>query len=158
MPGREGLSESLEDYLEAIFHIIQAKRVARAKEIAGRLKVKSSSVTGALHALAERGLINYAPYDVVTLTARGEEVASDVVHRHEVLREFFLKVLCVGEAEADDAACRMEHAVSPEIVDRFVRFARFMRTSPEGEAWIRSFAREAGDDGTHSGGGAHGDG
>jgi len=155
--GKEELSESLEDYLEAIYHIIEARRVARAKQIARRLKVSSSSVTGALHALAERGLINYTPYNVVTLTERGREAASDVVRRHGVLREFFLKVLCVAETEADDAACRMEHAVSPEIVDRFVRFARFMRSSPEGEAWLRSFAREVGGE-THSGGGTEGDG
>ena len=46
------LSASLEDYLEAIFHIEKSRRVARAKDIARRLNVKGSSVTGALQALA----------------------------------------------------------------------------------------------------------
>ena len=33
------VSESLEDYLEAIFHIVAEKQAARAKDIAKRLKV-----------------------------------------------------------------------------------------------------------------------
>ena len=56
----QALSASLEDYLEAIFHIVAEKKVARAKEIAEALQVSRPSVTGALHALAERGLVNYA--------------------------------------------------------------------------------------------------
>ena len=54
----EKLSASLEDYLEAIFWIIQSKGAARAKDITEKLKVKASSVTGALHALGEKKYIN----------------------------------------------------------------------------------------------------
>jgi DtxR family Mn-dependent transcriptional regulator len=63
------LSASLEDYLEAILRIVQEKQVARAKDVGKRLNVGRSSVTGALHALADRKLINYAPYDLRTLRA-----------------------------------------------------------------------------------------
>ena len=64
------LSSSLEDYLEVIFHLVAAKQVARVKDIAKKIQVKNSSVTGALRPLADKGLINYTPYDVVTLTPR----------------------------------------------------------------------------------------
>ena len=66
------LTASLEDYLEAIFHIVERKQAARAKDISKRMHVNGSSVTGALRALSERNLVNYAPYDIVTLTAEGE--------------------------------------------------------------------------------------
>ena len=65
------LSASLEDYLETIFLIVQKKQAARAKDISIELKVKASSVTGALRQLSEKGLINYAPYDIITLTSKG---------------------------------------------------------------------------------------
>lgn len=39
-----GLSESLEDYIEAMFHLVAEKRVARTKDIAARLGVKAASV------------------------------------------------------------------------------------------------------------------
>jgi len=105
------LTASLEDYLEAIFHIVAEKRAARPKDIASRLGVKNSSVTGALRSLAERKLINYAPYDVVTLTSTGESAAREIVRRHEVLRDFIMKVLSVEEAVADKATCRKEHFI-----------------------------------------------
>jgi len=72
------LSASLEDYLEAIWHVEAAKGAARAKDIADRLGVNASSVTAALQTLAERGLVNYAPYDIVTLTAAGRPAAVSV--------------------------------------------------------------------------------
>lgn len=107
------LSESLEDYLEAIFHIVHLKQAARPKDIAKRLRVGNSSVTNALKALAARDLVNYAPYDIVTLTRAGEKAAQDVVRRHESLREFFVKVLAADPKLAEAAACRMEHAIPP---------------------------------------------
>ncbi len=125
------LSASLEDYLEAIFHIVREKQAARPKDIAGRLAVGNSSVTGALKALAARELVNYAPYDVVTLTPAGEEAARDVVRRHETLREFFVKVLAADPHLAETAACQMEHAVPPALIDRFVHFVEFVEMCPK---------------------------
>lgn len=131
------LSSSLEDYLEVIFHLVAEKQVARVKDIARLIHVKNSSVTGALRALAERGLIHYAPYDVVTLTPTGKDVAEDVVRRHEVLRDFFVNVLAVDPAEADEAACRMEHCISPGILERFVEFSAYVAMCPRnGIRWV----------------------
>jgi DtxR family transcriptional regulator, Mn-dependent transcriptional regulator len=126
------LSASLEDYLEAIFHIVRKKQAARPKDISQFLEVGNSSVTGALKALAARNLVNYAPYDLVTLTPSGEEAARDVVRRHESLREFFIKVLAADNKLADEAACKMEHAIPAELMDRFVRFVEFVEMCPQG--------------------------
>ncbi len=136
------LSESLEDYLEAILAILQEKQAVRAKDIAKRLSVSSPSVTGALHALSEKNLINYAPYDVITLTSEGEAIARDVTGRHHALQEFFTKVLGVGEVEASEAACRMEHWLSPDLMKRLVGFLACVENSADGDAdWICGPAR-----------------
>jgi DtxR family Mn-dependent transcriptional regulator len=99
------LSASLEDYLEAIFHISSHKQAAKAKDIAERLHVRASSVTGALRQLAERGLVNYAPYDLITLTATGRKAAESVVQRHAALRTFSSCAFC-GRSQRDEAAAR----------------------------------------------------
>ena len=124
------LTASLEDYLEAIYRLSREKKPARARDISERLGVNRSSVTGALHALAERKLINYAPYDIATLTPEGEQVAANINHRHLVLSEFFVKVLGVEAAEADDSACRIEHVVSEKILDRLAQFVDFIQVCP----------------------------
>ncbi|MGD8725091.1 MAG: metal-dependent transcriptional regulator, partial [Desulfobacterales bacterium] len=121
----ERLSSNMEDYLEAIFNISQEKQAARAKDIAERINVNKSSVTGALRSLSEKGLVNYAPYDIITLTAKGKKLAAEIVRRHAALKEFFIKILLIDNDEAEEASCRVEHAVSKNIIDRLVRFVEF---------------------------------
>ena len=74
MPANLKVSASLEDYLEAIYHTVEAKGAARAKDIVMRLGVHNSSVTQALRSLSEKELINYAPYDVITLTDKARRI------------------------------------------------------------------------------------
>ncbi|MBN2062086.1 MAG: metal-dependent transcriptional regulator [Deltaproteobacteria bacterium] len=141
MENKERLSASQEDYLEAIFHIISEKQAVRAKDIALRLKVKNASVTGALRILAGKGLVNYAPYDVISLTTDGKRIAEDIVRRHEVLHDFFSGVLGVSEDDAEKTACEMEHFIPGLILDRLVRFLEFLRVCPRtGSDWIESFS------------------
>ncbi len=135
-----GLSASLEDYLEAIFHIVEEKQAARAKDIARHLNVAASSVTGALQALAQRELVNYAPYDVITLTPKGERLGRQIVRRHEAVRDFLTKVLLIDETNADEAACRMEHSLPESVMERFVQFLSFVEHCPRaGQRWMKGF-------------------
>ena len=141
MQTRNVLSASLEDYLEAIYHIVQKKQAARAKDIVQRLRVKNSSVTGAMRALADKGLINYAPHDVITLTAEGRRVSEGVVRRHEALRDFFVKILSLEMELADTAACSMEHALPAKILVRLIRFVKFVESRAD---FLDEFHREGG--------------
>ncbi len=120
------LSASLEDYLEAIFNLASEANVARSKDIAKRLTVSKSSVTGALRALKEKGLANYEPYDYVTLTEPGRIAAEQIVRKHNVLKFFFEKVLGVETDVAQQAACRAEHILGPEIITKLVSFIEFV--------------------------------
>jgi DtxR family Mn-dependent transcriptional regulator len=141
MSSDNALTASLEDYLEAILNIVAEKQAVRAKDISERLNVSNSSVTGALHSLAEKEFINYAPYDVITLTEKGKDLGQQLVRRHEALRNFFVKVLGIDDGQAEDAACRMEHAVTGEIFERFIRFAEHVDTCP---LWTSSWTKDLG--------------
>ena len=131
------ISASLEDYLEAIYEIIEEKQAVRAKDIADRLDVAASSVTIALRGLVKRELINHVPYDVITLTPHGKKLAKEVARKHGILKQFFTKVLAVDESVADDCACKMEHVVPDEVLKRFVEFIKFEETCDHGGTkWI----------------------
>ncbi len=125
-----GLSESLEDYLEAIYQLERAGGAARPADIATRLKVSRPSVTGALRALSDRGLVHYAPYAAVALTAAGRKTAAEVVRRHGILKEFLERVLSLPAGQAERAACRMEHVLDADVLSRFLDFARFTDSCP----------------------------
>jgi DtxR family Mn-dependent transcriptional regulator len=138
----EDLSHSLQDYIEVIFHLENTHRVARAKDIAEKMSVKRGTVTGALKALSERDLINYTPYNYITLTATGRRLAKELVRRHETLREFFILVFQMDPEDADANACRMEHVIDPEAFERFVHFLEFLKNCPRaGDDWLEAFAR-----------------
>jgi len=126
------LSASLEDYIETIYHIITEKQVARGKDISARLSVSGASVTEALRALSKRGLINYAPYEVITLTTEGRDIAEDVIRRHNSLKQFFTDVLALDASLAEEGACKIEHTAPPEIIARMVDFIRFLEVCPQG--------------------------
>lgn len=130
------LSASLEDYLETIFTISRAKGAARPKDIADQMGVRAASVTGALKNLASKGLINYAPYDVVTLTDEGLQIADTISQKHNALLQFFTDVLDIEPAEIEEFACKMEHIIPDHILERFVEFAGFVNKCPNrGAIW-----------------------
>lgn len=134
------VSSSLEDYLEVIYGLVQKHHVARSRDIAQELDVTGASVTGALRALAEKHLVNYAPYEVITLTDEGKVLAEQITGRHQALQQFFVTVLGLGEKEAGENACRIEHAVSEDLMERLSRFAEFIRVCPRaGARWLEGF-------------------
>ena len=134
------LSASLEDYLEAVWLLVRRDRVARVRDIAERLKVGMPSVTAALKSLAKRKLVKYDPYQVVTLTAAGRSMAEEISGRHRFLREFLTGVLGLDNDAAEANACRLEHAVDAELLERLRSFTRFIERCPRlGEDWVAKF-------------------
>jgi DtxR family Mn-dependent transcriptional regulator len=119
------LSASLEDYLEAIFHLAAEHSVARSRDIAEKLAVSRASVTGALRALSQKGLIHYKPYDVISLTVRGRTQAERVIRRHTVLESFFKDILGLDARLSRESACRAEHALGQRVVGRLMKYIEF---------------------------------
>lgn len=135
------LTSAMEDYLEAIYHLEQERRIARVRDIAKRLDVRMSSVSSALKSLGSRGLIEYDPHQFITLTDKGIEKAKEIVRKHEVLKRFLVKVLQVEEPAAEDNACRMEHHLAPEVIEKLVSFMEFVELCPVDQTrWIEGLS------------------
>jgi len=140
MPEAVELSAVLEDYLEAMAHVAAEKGVARVRDIAAALSVHKSTVTGALRSLSEKGLVDYAPYEIATLTPKGQEIAGRMAHRHEVIRSFLVEVLSLDEGLAETNACRMEHDLDREVLERLRLFAEFVKRCPHcGQERLQAF-------------------
>jgi len=135
---KKRLSESMEDYLEIIYRLEEKKGFARTSDISSFFGHKPSSVTGMLQKLDEQALVNYEKYRGVTLTAKGKQLAKDVSRRHETLVSF-LKVLGIDKEIAEEDACRIEHAVHKETIERLRKFVGFVQKAPKDPKWLRHF-------------------
>jgi len=138
----QGLSSTLEDYLEAIFRIEREKRFARVRDISSALSVAKSAVTAALQTLSQKQLVNYEPYEPVTLTPEGHRVAERIDLRHRIIEDFLRNVLALEPERAQSIACGMEHAIDREALERFVCFLAFVKQRhAQGGQWLQEFRR-----------------
>lgn len=116
------LSESQEDYLEAILALELEGAPVAVRAIASRKGVSMPSVHGALKRLERLELVRHGRYDYVELTPAGRRRAQGVAGRHELLRRFLSEVLGLSPKVAEADACAIEHHVSAATVEALTSF------------------------------------
>lgn len=116
------LKESGEDYLEAVLELEQKNGIVRSVDVAAHLGVSKPSVSKAMSNLKAAGYINQETYGDITLTEKGREYAQQVFDRHKILSEFFEKVLGVSRDTAGKDACRAEHVLSSETMEKILEY------------------------------------
>ncbi|MEA4884076.1 MAG: metal-dependent transcriptional regulator [Clostridia bacterium] len=116
------ITPSLEDYLEDVFDLLQLEGRARVTDAATRPGVSRASVNQAMGVLENHGLIAQEKYGPLYLIEEGLGQASTVRGRHSVIKWFLVSILGVDESIAEEDACRIEHAVSQQTMDRLLEF------------------------------------
>lgn len=112
------VSPSLEDYLEAIYFIFSEKGAARVTDVAVYLGISKPSVNKAINLLKNMGYVNHEHYGLLNLTEKGMDMAKSVANRHKVLTRFLNELLGIDEKDAISEACKIEHHLSADTVDR----------------------------------------
>ena|SRR4030043_466204 len=131
---QRGQTASMEDYLEAIAKLGEESKVVKVKQLSQMLGVKMPSVTSALKKLSERELVEHEKYGHIKLTPEGNEVARDVICRHEALTRFFARALGIDQETAEEDACKVEHVIGPLSMERLSKFVEFIEACPLGKA------------------------
>lgn len=108
------MSASTEEYLEALYTLTLDGKTAGTSEISKRLNIAPASVTGMFKKLSDMGYVNYSPYQGVSLTPQGYEIARKMTRKHRLLERFLHDVLKIGNDKVHKEACGMEHALSDE--------------------------------------------
>lgn len=114
--------ESEEMYLETILLLKKQYRDIRSIDIANTLNYSRASVSRAINLLKERGYIVITK-GLISFTDNGLKKANEIYERHNVITSLLTK-LGVPEELAEDNACRIEHVVTPELLDYFKEFIR----------------------------------
>jgi len=126
------VSSEAEEYLEAIYRLEKKTGSAKTMELARQLKVVPGSVTNTIENLERRGLIIHEPYKGVKLTEKGRKLALKVLRRHRLAERLLTDVLHLDWSEAHDAACKLEHAFSDDVIKPLEKALGHPKTCPHG--------------------------
>ena len=96
----------------------------KAVDIAKKLNVSRASVTEALQKLAHKEYIIYEKKHPIELTEKGIEIAKNVIHKHRILCDFFVKILKIEKEEAEINACRIEHVITQTAFEKIAEMIK----------------------------------
>lgn len=108
------LTESMEDYLEIIYRLSEAKGYVRAVDISELLNVQASSVTRMIQKLDEAGFLRYERYRHISLTPFGAHYGRFLAWRDDTLKRF-LQMLN-AQIGVEEQVEGIEHYITPNTM------------------------------------------
>lgn len=114
MRSGRAITETMEDYLEMICRLAGEAGHVRIHLLAAKLNVRPSSASKMVGNLKALDLVEYERYGLIRPSARGLEIGKYLLHRHEVLNQFF----CMVNSSQDELEQveQIEHFISRETV------------------------------------------
>ncbi len=127
----EADTSRIEEYLESIFKLQEEQHPVSTSRLAEHLKLSAPSVSEIVKKLTGRGLV-FQSEKGVCLTDDGKSLAKKVIRRHRLSERLLTDILGFKWDEVHDEACRLEHAISPEMEDRIAESLGNPKTCPHG--------------------------
>ncbi len=119
------IPESYQRYLDEIHTISIRKKGGWVtnKEIAENLHVEPASVSGMLEKLKNKGLIKWEPRKAIRLTEEGKIIAKQLSEIHNLLYQFFARVLKIEDQEViENLSCEIEHHITRDVKTSLEQF------------------------------------
>jgi len=126
------VSSSVEEYLETIYRLQEKDGCARTKELAEKMQVRLGTVTNTVEMLERDGFIVHKPYKGVKLTESGRRIALNVIRRHRLVERLLTDILHMDWGRAHEAACRLEHHLTEDVVRPLGKILGHPKTCPHG--------------------------
>lgn len=111
------LTSAHEDYLKAIYLLMAEGQKVNNSALANELEVSPASTTNMVKKLAELALVEYEPYQSITLTEAGRQVALEVLRHHRLLELYLHQKLNLPWDQIHAEADRLEHVISEALED-----------------------------------------
>jgi len=129
---REKTSVSQEDYLKAIWEMLEENQTPISARLAEELQVTPPAVTAALKRMTRDGHVRMARDGRIDLTQKGRKFAEYLAMRHQLAELLLTDVIGLPSAKAHDEAERLEHAISPEVEALLIKRFGDKKSCPHG--------------------------
>lgn len=127
------LSQSIEDYLKAIYKLQTDEKGASTTKIAEAMDVSSASATNMVKRLAKMGLVEYQSYKGASLTRSGNKIALEIIRHHRLLELYLLEVMGYSWDEVHEEAEKLEHHISEQFEDKIAELLDHPTHDPHGD-------------------------
>jgi DtxR family Mn-dependent transcriptional regulator len=112
---RDKTSVSQEDYLKAIWEMLEEDQTPISARLAEELHVTPPAVTAALKRMTRDGHVRVERSGRINLTQKGRKRAEHLALRHQLAEVLLTDVIGLSWSKTHDEAERLEHAISPEV-------------------------------------------
>lgn len=128
-------TQSVEEYLEAIFKLQRGRDPVTVKRLATELAVAPPSVSEMVGRLRAAGLVEEPGEErSIVLTEAGSAEGASLVRRHRLSERFLVDYLDMPWDTVHEEACKFEHVLSPEVEARLAEQLGNPLTCPHGHA------------------------
>src|SRR5947209_11633759 len=125
-------SVSQEDYLKAIWELLEEGQPPISARLAEELNVTPPAVTAALKRMRRDDLVSVTRDGRIDLTRKGRALAERMALRHQLAEMLLTDVIGLPWSKAHDEAERLEHAISPEVEALLLKRFADKKSCPHG--------------------------
>lgn len=111
------IQESAENYLETILMLKREQGKVRSIDIVHAMNYSKPSISRAMRLLRENEYITMDKEGWIELLPKGEQIAHEILERHELISQWLIMLGVDPEIAVQDA-CKMEHDLSPETFEK----------------------------------------
>ncbi|MFZ4928666.1 metal-dependent transcriptional regulator [Chryseobacterium sp. Mn2064] len=122
-----------ENYLKALFHLVDNEGKVTINELSKFLNVKMPSVNNMMKKFAEKKWVIYETYKPLIVTESGRREAALVVRKHRLTEMFLVKKMNFGWENVHEIAEQLEHVHSQVFFDKMDEILDYPKFDPHGE-------------------------
>lgn len=122
-----------ENYLKALFHLVDHEGKVTINELSKFLNVKMPSVNNMMKKFAEKNWVIYETYKPLVVTENGKREAALVVRKHRLTEMFLVKTMNFGWENVHEIAEQLEHVHSQLFFDKMDEILDHPKFDPHGE-------------------------
>lgn len=127
------ISLTEENYLKAIFHLINDNNTVTINELSKFLNVKMPSVNNMMKKFADKKWVIYESYKPLRVTDSGKMQAALVVRKHRLTEMFLVEKMNFGWENVHEIAEQVEHIQSDVFFDKMDELLNHPKFDPHGE-------------------------
>ena len=122
-----------ENYLKAIFHLLDSENQVTVNELSKFLQIKMPSVNSMMKKFADKNWVIYETYKPIRVTELGRKEAAIVVRKHRLTEMFLVEKMVFGWENVHEIAEQLEHVHSEDFFDKMDEILNFPKLDPHGE-------------------------